>query len=387
MVSDRTLNKIAAVGVVSIIVGLSSGCGTTPIGAASDRYITLIQDVRSLGSTGDSFIYQHTELGQCPPYVVLDQPAECAFRDPSQTDMRSIHILDPVTLTQQRLDIEISDNNGTKADRFHVVWIDADADTLFAYDLQTGELSAHLEGAASEAGDFVLTVGGDYVAMYAGDDDTEETLTVYSLSQKKIVADLNHEGIVAAIEGDWIAYLAVNDNEEDTQYPDVVDLILLNLKTDEERIVVDDLPNGRYGPSLWIHDGALVWTYFATSAAVNAMSYDIATGSTDVIFERPNAGNAAALPTSVTDVGDPGLLLVQQSGDGSGNTRYEFVSWQGAVTTLYEFKDTERHSTWYQYDHVDFAGDRAIWTDPFVGNFMIRDLNTGETGEFYPYDR
>lgn len=68
MVSDRTLNKIAAVGVVAIILGLSSGRSALSTATPGNPFNSSIRDIQPVTSTDEAFVTLHSD-------EVLGRPA------------------------------------------------------------------------------------------------------------------------------------------------------------------------------------------------------------------------------------------------------------------------------------------------------------------------
>lgn len=378
-----------AVSAAAILVAAATGCGFNPLASDIDRFIARIQMSEVLGARPGAFVYKHTEFGQCPPHNGgplgdLLEPSQCKSLDPDRMTTYSYFAVDAETLQSTPLELALPTDATIASDGRRVAWRDDDDDTLYVYDVASTSQTAYLDdGAPITLGSVDLIAGDDVVLNVY--DDGDRYLRVYSISQNRFVAELDYYGNLIAMDGDWLAYPRPSQSEADKIAPDYVDIVLYNVSTSEARVIATDLDFVSSGPPIWVHGDDVVWTtgslYFA------AHRYNIQDDSSSTLFERDNTGYYSLDPTLVSDVGDAGLLVAQAFADDAETVEYQLVSWEGDVTTLYEFKAAAEFGPWYRENDATFVGDRVVWTDPYTGEFVVFDPATSSSERFDSYSR
>jgi hypothetical protein len=377
--------------VIMIIIGASSGCEALSLNDV-DRFIALIQDTDVLGTTNGQVVYEHVEYAQCPPHNAGPlgdalQPAQCNALSSDRATVQSLFTFDAAALTATPIELPLPRAIDVRSDGRRITGRNSETNTLYTYDIEADELSSHLNGGAAVDDGSVVAIDGDSIAMVFSDENHEQSIRVYSIQLGTFIDDVEIpcEGFVAAMEGEWLVCQRASASEADAIIPDFLDVILMNIRTGEERVLATNIDDASLNSDIWIQDGVVVWT--TGRSYFEALRYDIADDMTETIYTRDVPGSLALAATILTDVGPMGFLVAEESNDEARSVAYKLISWEGVETTLFEFNSANEFRPWYRNNQLRFAGERIVWTDPQTGEFVVFDPTTASSGRYDPYSR
>ncbi|MBU0638169.1 MAG: hypothetical protein KKB50_04830 [Planctomycetes bacterium] len=271
-------------------------------------------------------------------------------------------------------------------------WIDRTQVSVIIADMTNERFWTYLPGLDGSASTFTLGgLHGDRLVLHRGyGEGTGPGGQLYEF----IVMDLDTEA-ETRIAGSWLYatyalegdYLALMTDAPTTATPLGLELTtsidLVNLASGERETIAPNLRVAGDGSALFMNANRVIWQEFKAGgfqSQVNA--YDVATGQTTTL-----ANNFAPADGErwVRDVGDAGLLVETRRGYALTGEVVSFSlrSYTGETTEIVEFPNTLTYPHTYA-PLPRFVGEQAVWTDPYVGEFVLYDPDTASTRRYDP---